>query len=144
MYIEETILNSVKKLLSGAVNERLGEIEDSLPLIEFGTYRGGSVAVPVLRLSTCERTEKERIIRVDAYSLTISFSLPEGPEAERNCYAYAGTVDRALRENPTLDGTADRAVLAGKKYIPPKCAGTGEGWECVLTLRVTVEGTGSR
>jgi hypothetical protein len=34
---------------------------------------------------------------------------------------------------------ADRAVLTGKKYIPPKTAYCGEGWQAVFTLRVTVE-----
>jgi hypothetical protein len=93
----------------------------------------------VLRLSVCERTEKERIVWVEAYSLTITFTVPEYPEGERNCYAYAWAVDRALGEDPALGGAASRAVLTGKKYVPPKCAGTGGDWETVLTLRMTVE-----
>jgi hypothetical protein len=140
LFIEEILLNSVKKLLSGRVNELLGETEYPIPPVEFGNYRGGSAVVPVIGFSTCERTEKERIIRLDAYTLTITFAVPEHPEGERNCYAYAASVTTALGENPTLGGAASRAVLAGKKYVPPKHQGTGEGWEVVLTLRVTVEG----
>jgi hypothetical protein len=122
------------------VNELLGETEYPMPPVEFGNYRGGSAVVPVVALSTCERSEKERIIRLDAYTLTITFTVPEWPGGERNCYAYAASVSTALRENPTLGGTASRAVLTGKKYVPPKQSGTGEGWELVLSLRITVEG----
>jgi hypothetical protein len=144
LFIEENIINSVKKLLSGPVNELLGEMECPIPPIEFGSYWGGSAIVPVITLLTCERSEKERIIRLDAYTLTITFAVPEYPSdqrsvGERNCYAYAASVSTALGENPTLGGVASRAVLTGKKYVPPKHPGTGEGWETVLTLRITVE-----
>jgi hypothetical protein len=144
LFIEETLLNSVKKLLSGRVNELLGETEYPIPPVEFGNYRGGSAVVgacsPVIGLSTCGRSEKERVIRLDAYSLTITFAVPEHPAGERNCYAYAGAVAMALGENPTLGGIASRAVLTSKKYAPPKHPGTGEGWEVVLNLRITIEG----
>jgi hypothetical protein len=144
-FIEEILLNTVKKLLSGRVNELLAETEYPIPPIEFGQsgfYGGGSVVVPVISLSTCERSEKERIIRLDAYTLTITFAVPEHPEGERNCYTYASSVATALGENPTLGGIADRAELAGKKYVPPKQGGTGGDWEVILTLRITVEGGG--
>jgi hypothetical protein len=95
---------------------------------------------PVIVLSTCERSEKERIVRLDAYTLTITFTVPEHPAGERNCYAYASSVATALGENPTLGGVADRTELAGKKYAPPKQSGTGGDWELVLSLRVTVVG----
>jgi hypothetical protein len=140
LFIEGILLNSVKKLLSGRVNELLGETEYPIPPIEFGTYRGGSVVSPMITLTTCERSEKERIVQLDAYTLTIAFTVPEWPEGERNCYAYASSVATALGEDPTLGGAASRAVLTGKKYAPPKHPGTGEGWELVLTLRVTLEG----
>jgi hypothetical protein len=140
--IEETLLNSVRKLLSGRVNEVLGELEELIPPIEFGTaWRGrGYATATAIRLASCERTEKERIIRLDAYSLTITFTVSDGPEAERHCYAYAGAAAKALGEDTSLLGTVDRAVLVGKKYEPPKHPGTGEDWEVILTLRITVEG----
>jgi hypothetical protein len=144
LFIEEKLLNSVKKMLSGRVNELLGETEYPIPPVEFDVCRSGSAVAgacsPVVALSTCERSEKERVIRLDAYTLTITFTVPENPVGERDCYAYAGAVATALGENPTLDGVADRAVLAGKKYAPPKHSGTGGNWEAVLTLRLTVEG----
>jgi hypothetical protein len=140
LFIEEKLLNSVKKLLTGRVNELLGETEYPIPPVEFGSYRGGSFTAPVICLSTCERSEKERIVRLDVYTLTVTFTVPEHPEGERNCYAYASSVATALRENPTLGGAADRAVLTGKKYVPPKQSGTGGEWGVVLSLRITVEG----
>jgi hypothetical protein len=140
LFIEEIIINSLKSLLAGRVNELLEETEYPIPPIEFGSYRGGSAVSPVITLSTCERSEKERIVRLDAYTLTITFTVPEWPGGERNCYAYAASVATALRENPTLGGVVDRAELTGKKYVPPKQSGTGGDWEAVLTLRLTVEG----
>jgi hypothetical protein len=158
LFIEEKLLNSVKRLLSGRVNELVGEAEYSIPPIEFGqsgitglpggvrqgrnSTAGGYSVVPVVALTGCERNEKERIIRLDAYTLTISFAVPEYPAGERNCYAYASSAATALLENPTLGGAASRAVLTGKKYMPPKYPGTGEGWEIILTLRVTVQADG--
>jgi hypothetical protein len=132
--IEERIINSLKTLLSGRVNDLLRETEYPIPPIEFG----GSVVVPVISLSSCERSEKERIVRLDAYTLTVAFTVPEWPGGERNCYAYAATVATALKENPTLGGIADRAELAGKKYAPPKQSGTGGEWEAELKIRVLV------
>jgi hypothetical protein len=130
-YIEEILLNSVKKLLTGRVNELLEETEYPIPPVEFGSYRGGPIVSPVITLSTCERSEKERIIRLDAYTLAVTFTVPEHPDGDRNCYAYARAVAAALLENPTLGGVASRAVLTGKKYAPPKHLGTGADWELV-------------
>jgi hypothetical protein len=121
----------------------LEEAEFSVPPVEFGGYPGDSVVAPVVALSTCERTEKERIIRLDAYALTITSALPGCPDGELYCYAYAAAVDRALGEDPALGGVVDRAVLTGKKYVPPKKPHCGEGWEVILTLRLTVEGMGN-
>jgi hypothetical protein len=139
LFIEEIIINSLKSLLAGQVNELLEEAEFPIPPIEFGNYRGGSVISPVITLSTCERTEKERIIRLDAYTLTITFAVPETPAGERNCYAYASSVATVLRENPTLGGATSRAVLTGKKYTKPKQSGTGADWEVELKIHVLVE-----
>jgi hypothetical protein len=52
LFIEEILLNSVKKLLTGRVNELLGETDYPIPPVEFGSYRGGSAVVPAITLST--------------------------------------------------------------------------------------------
>ena len=139
-FIETRIISTVQKLLTEKVNEMLGDTEYHIPLIEFSDYQGRSAITPVISLSSCEQTEKERIIRLDAYSLTITFPLPEMPESEFYCYAYSGAVGKAFFDDPTLGGVVDRAVITDKKYNKPKKSGTGEGWELVITLRITVEG----
>jgi hypothetical protein len=55
------------------------------------------------------------------------------------CYGYAYAFGKALGEDITLGDIADRAVITGKKYLPPKKPNCGEGWGLVLSLRVIVE-----
>jgi hypothetical protein len=139
LYVEEAITGAVKRLLVGRVNEILADAELPVPPVEFGGYTGGSAVCPQVVLSACERTEKERIIRLDAYTLTINFALPESPDGELFCYAYAAAVEKALAEDPALGGAASRVVLAGKKYVPPKHVGNGEGWGLELKIHVLVD-----
>ena len=138
-FIELRILGAVRGLLVGRVNEILREMEIAVPVVEFGDYFGGGVVVPGIALSSYERSEKERIIRLDVYALTISFDFPETPDSELHCYAYASSVCKAVGKDPTLGGVAERAVVTGKKYMSPKKLYSGEGWRAVINLRVTVE-----
>jgi hypothetical protein len=139
-FIEVRILQAVKEILSGRVNELLEELEFDVPLLEFGEYSGSNVIVPVVTLVSCERTEKERIIRLDSYTVSISLQLSESYDSDLYCFAYTHCIVFALTENPSLGGVVERAVICSKKYIPPKKLNCGEGWEVVITLRVTVEG----
>jgi hypothetical protein len=141
LYTEENIINALKSLLAGRVNELLEEAERVIPLIELSPFPAGGylVTAPEVRLSTGERTEKDRIVGLEAYTLTITFTVPENPDGERNCYAYASAVATALKEDPTLGGAADSAFLFKKEYRAPKRADMGEPWEAVLTLRITAE-----
>jgi hypothetical protein len=77
LFIEETIIGAVKRLLSGWVNKMLGEAQFSIPLVEFGGYSDGLTISPAIALSTCERSEKERIVWLDAYALTITWKKAE-------------------------------------------------------------------
>jgi hypothetical protein len=142
LFIEEKLLNSVKSLLLGRVNELLRETECPIPPVELGNYQGGSAVVPVISLSACERSEKERIVIQDAYTLVISLQVPDGSDAERNVYAYGWAADLAVAGDRTLGGIVDRAVLTGKKYRAPKAPYCGENWEVVITLRLTIERLG--
>ena len=139
-FIEQQIIEAIRGLLSGRVNEILREWEYLIPIVEFGAIGYGYATSPVISISGCERTEKERIIKLDAYSVSITFTLQEHPDGELYCYGYATAFTKALGENPVLGGIVDRAVITGKKYIQPKKPNCGEGWGVVISLRVTVEG----
>ena len=139
-FVEQEILSALRSLLTGRVNEILAELEPPLPPVEMGAYRGEAAVVPAIALSTCERTEKDRIINMDAYSVSISFSVPDMPESDMRCYAYAAAVEKAIMEDPSLGGAASRAVLAEKRYRAPKTPHCGDHWELVLNLRVVAEG----
>jgi hypothetical protein len=134
------IIAAVKEMLVGRVNELLGDLQFAIPIIEFSDYKGGDVVVPVVALTSCESTEKERIIRLDAYTVTITFSLPENDDSEFYLYVYSAMVSRALEGNPTIGGIAERAVITGKKYVEPITAKCGRNWQVVITLRITIEG----
>jgi hypothetical protein len=134
-FIEQQIAGAVRGRLAGRVNELLREFEFGIPLIECGEYRGGSVTGPVVRLCACERSEKERVILLDTYSLTIAFSVPETPESETYCYAYAAALEKALGENQALGGVVSRAVLCGKKYAPAKATLRGRMGNSFIVAR---------
>jgi hypothetical protein len=138
-FIEQQIITAVRKLLTGRVNEILRQWEFVMPIIEFGNIGCNYATAPVISLSSCERKEKERIIRQDAYSLTIIFTLREHENGELYCYGYSNAFVKALGEDVTLGGLVDRAVVSGKKYMPPKTLHCGEGWGVVITMRITVE-----
>jgi hypothetical protein len=80
------------------------------------------------------------LLFIDAYSLSISFNIPETADAELFCYAYAAAICKALYLNPTLGGVADSVLVTGKKYIQPKTANCGQEWQVVISLRITIEG----
>ena len=93
-------------------------VQFSVPLIEFKDYGCGAASAPVISLSSCELTEKERVIRQEAYLLSVAFEMPDMLESEYCCYVYSAAFCMALRDNPALGGVADRAVVTGKKYVP--------------------------
>jgi hypothetical protein len=138
-FIEEEIDGCFYRLLDEQVNYFLREMELTVPPLDVGGKSGGDAVYPDVSISECERTEKERIIRIDAYSVSITFPVPESEFADLYCYAYAAAFEKALDLNPTLGDMVSRAVLTGKNYIRPKKPGCGEEWKLVLTLRVTVE-----
>ena len=140
VFIEQQIISAVRGLLTGRVNEILHEEEFDMPFVEFGDYGGSSaVVVPAITLVGCEKSDKERIVRVAAYAVIITFTLPETFEVETQCYGIVSAVGMALRENPTLGGVAVRAVITSEKYVPPKKLHCGEKWEVVISLRITCE-----
>ena len=139
-FVEQKIINAVKKLLTGKFNDYLREFDFQIPFVEFSIFRGVNVIAPVISLSSCEQTEKERIIKQDTYSITVTFPVLDTVESEMFCFAYADAFGKALGDDVTLGGVADRAVITNKKYVPPKKADCGMDWELIITLRIIVEG----
>jgi len=139
-FIEQKIINAVKKLLTGKFNDCLREFDFQIPFVEFGIFRGVNVIAPVINLSSCEQTEKERIVKQDTYSVTVTFPVLETVESEMFCFAYADAFNKALCDDVTLGGVADRVVIINKKYVPPKKSDCGMDWELIITLRIAVEG----
>jgi hypothetical protein len=113
----------------GRVNELLGDVPYAVPPFEIGGCLPYSVN-PIITIASCERTEKERIVLVDAYAVTVSFDVPERDDT-RLCYAYAAAIETALAEDCTLGGVVDRVLATKKTYIDFRVA---------LALRVIVEG----
>jgi hypothetical protein len=138
-FIEEELLGYFFRILDDRVNNTLEELELKVPRLEIGGRSMREAVCPDIYITGCERTEKERIIRMDGYSVTLTFPVPESDEADLYCYAYAAAFEKALDANPSLSGFASRAVITGKKYIRPKKPGCGEEWKLVLSVRVTVE-----
>jgi len=138
-FTEQKITNAVKKLLTGKFNDCLREFDFQIPLVELGIFRGVNVIAPLIALSSCEQTEKERIVKQDTYTATVTFPVLDTIESELFCFAYADTFSKALCDDVTLGGIADRAVITSKKYVPPKKANCGMDWETVINLIVTIE-----
>ena len=138
-FIEQRIIGAVRGLLIGRVNGLLREFQFYIPVVEFKGSSDWSSVDPVILLSGCEQSEKERLIKIDAYSLSITFNVPEFDDSQLFCYAYAAAVCKVFEENPTLGGVVSRAVISSKKYIQPKKLHCGDDWGVVVSLRVTVE-----
>ena len=138
-FIEQKIFSAVQSLLTGKVNEILRSYEFQIPLIEIERNDCGYTVNPLILLSACEQTEKERIIKIAAYSISVVFYIPENSESETFCYAYTNAFHRALGEDVTLGGVADKAVITSKKYVPPKKMNCGMEWEAVISLRIALE-----
>ena len=138
-FIEQKIINAVKKLLTGKFNDYLRDFDFQIPFVEFGIFRGVNVIAPIINLSSCEQTEKERIVKQDTYSVTVTFPVLETVESELFCFAYADAFNKALCDDVTLGGITDRAVITNKKYVPPKKVNCGMDWEAIISLRITVE-----
>jgi hypothetical protein len=66
LIIQEAIIGAVESLLTGRINEILRNEEFDTPIIEFENYHGESCVVPVVAFASCEKSEKEWIINVDA------------------------------------------------------------------------------
>jgi len=131
MTIEERVLDGIWALLLGDVNEALVGLQRQVALFE--RRRGGSLGgfgcQAEVALLDVERTEKERFLKIDAFTVTVEFaaSLPD-------CYVYAWALDEALRQDATLGGLVDNVVFVSRRYLKE-----GPGNNAQFKLRVIVE-----
>ena len=139
-FVEIRIITAARKLLGETVNGYFDNLEYQLPIIEFNNYANRYFVTPAIIITGCEQTEKERVIRLSAYSVTITCNIPETPESSLYAFAYLAGIRKAVAENPTLGGVVDRTVLTSERIVPPKVAGCGQEWQVFIGLRVTVEG----
>ena len=139
IFTEQKIINAIKKLLTGNFNAYLLQLDFQISVVEFGIFRGVNVIAPLITLASCEQTEKERIVKQDAYSMTVTFPVLDTVESELFCFAYADAFQKVLVDDETLVGVADRAIITAKKYVPPKKANCGMEWELIISLRISVE-----
>jgi hypothetical protein len=123
-------------LLGGAVNFYLGELDEAVPLFEIDVRHklGGYGIKPDIDISECELSDKERVIRLQAYTLKISFCV-KGSENKRLLYIYAYAIEKAISDDVTFGGVADRVVVSHKKYSQK----TADLWEIVISVRATIE-----
>jgi hypothetical protein len=133
---EEMLLEMTAELLSGGVNFYLNELDETVPLFEIdGQHKLGAYGVkPDIDISDCELSEKERVIRLQAYTLTITFCV-KSFEHKRLLYIYAYAIEKAIACDPTFGGVADRVALIHKKYSK-RDAGM---WEIAISVRAVIE-----
>jgi hypothetical protein len=147
MIPEEAILAAARELLAGEVNDILAHIEEEeadevrCPNLEVPSGFGAPPDRPGhfdLSIAQAETEEKDRIVKVSRYALTISVEA-SGRFPAIQCYRYAAAVERAVRENPTLGGVASYASVNRKTYAFPKVPEGGEPHRLTLTLTVCRE-----
>lgn len=135
--IEEQILEMTERLLTSAVNFYLSEMEEFVPFVELAS--SGKLGVygvcPHIELSEAARTDKDRIVRADAYKLTITFVM-NSQNNKRDVYCYAAALESAINDDPTFGSVADRVEFSHRKYTG--MSETSGECSAVFTLRVTV------
>jgi hypothetical protein len=87
-----------------------------------------------LLIAAAERTEKERIVRLDAYTVKITFNA-----AASFCYRYAYALDKAIEADWTLGGLAERVSFEKRVYKKTFDGRGNPACEAVFTLRITAE-----
>jgi hypothetical protein len=129
---EEVLIEMTEKLLGGAANDYLSEFDVAIPLFEVeGSRQLVCFGVrPEIEISECELTEKERVIKSEAYTLKITFQ----NKSKNLIYYYAYAIQRAIDDDVSFGGIVDRVTLVHKKYQQKN-----NGCEIIITLRATLE-----
>jgi hypothetical protein len=130
--IEEKILGGVWELLLTGVNGVLAGIDDDVPSV--GHPSAARPAVCAVELEAAERSEKERIARLDVYSVKVTFY---GSVAD--CYRYAYALDEAVEADCTLGALAESVCFEKKVYKKTSGGIRADGCEAVFTLKIIIE-----
>ena len=140
LFFEEAVKIAVRSAIAEeaeAVGEEMGLF---VPRIEFGNYTGFDAVNAEILITHCERTEKERVIRISAYAIEINIPVPDGPhDGEALMYAYTMAINRAIGNNRNLCGTVDNANLTETRIARPRKRHVGDCWLLTAKLRATVE-----
>jgi hypothetical protein len=118
--IEEKSVDAVWDVLTRRVNFYLGEMDAVVPFLErdsAGKYGRFGVR-PVVGLLDCESSEKERVLMVDAYTVSVDIKAPV-----RDCWFYTHALRCALREDLTLNGIAAEVKFKRTTYKDGVCFG---------------------
>jgi len=136
--IEEMIIDAVWDFLKGKVNQMIvTEVTATqLPVI-WNTKKKGTV-VPVVTVRTCKGTKKEKDINLDAYSVKISFTIPEGPLTELHCYYYGYAICVALIKDFTLNGNVLFMGVNENNFISTSKIACDEDREFTIRLRALI------
>jgi hypothetical protein len=128
--VEERIIGAVWGLLLGGVNEVLAEIDDFVPPVERpGAGLAARPARCAVEIAAVERTEKERIVRLDACRVKIMITA-----FESDCYRYAYALEKAIDRDFTLGGVVENVLFEKKVYTQKTHLVEAE-----FGLRITVE-----
>jgi hypothetical protein len=138
---EKAITVAVKRLLRVEANKLLEEIEYPIPIIGFRRSTRGDVAIPGIVIFPCERTEKESIMNLLAYTVIIAIPVQDTDDSILHTFMYYAAVTKAFSDNNTLGRCVESGVIIEERIIPPKKLHNDEDWKVIITLRLSVEGT---
>jgi len=139
--METRIAAALERLLTDEVNKLLEALPVQLAPIELGEYSGAEIARASIAIASSQRTEKERVVLLDAYAIEIRYSVFDrgGREAGRLLPYYTACIRKAIRRNGTLGGLVDRIALLETRHEPAGKGFPADHWTGTARLRATAE-----
>jgi len=139
--IETRIAAALERLLLEDANRLLDALPVQLAPIELGEHAGAEIVRPSIAAASSRRTEKERVVLLDAYAIEIKYAVfdRQGQEACRLLPYYTACIRRAVRRNGTLGGLVDRIALLETRHEPAEKGFAADHWTGTARLRATAE-----
>ena len=134
--VEIELLERLEILFLGRVNELL--YDEEARLAPFRDFSGVGLAShdkirAGLNIDECEQTEKERLLKMCAWTITIDFKVRD--DGERKRFYYGTALEQALFEDRTLGGLAASISLIKTKYSRLGI----DSYEIIMTLRASAQ-----